>query len=220
MGLSGVREGGRPQRLVAMVLAVALGAVMVAGCKGGGDGDKGTATPTATATARPHVQPTIDGSAFNFPDRGYAAVIPDGWHANPNSLLAGPQAVDTFFSPDTVEGVQSNISITCEDNPDGTGSDQFVENKLKTIAALGGKDVSAARPVTVGGQQAQELSYTLDRGGTAIVKTDVLFATARCGWTIALASAPSVQPQNAAIFDRFLQTFKLVDGAATPAPGA
>ena len=204
-----------------MALAALLAGVscMIA-CGGGG----GTATPEPSATTvsdppSPNPQPTIDGSRFTFPARGYASVIPDGWHANPNSLLAGAQTVDTFFSVDTVDGVQANISVTCEKNDANVPTEQFVTTRLATLAALSAIDVKMLGAVTVAGVQGQKVSYTLVRDAKTLRKTDVMFATARCGWTLALATAPAAETQHQDLFERFLQSFSLI-GDAVPLTGA
>jgi len=206
----------RPRRLAICGIALA-GALALVACSGGGGGGKtdktGTVTGTVTAvpTQRPKVEPTIDGSVFNFPGRGYSATIPIGWHANPNSLLAGPQAVDTFFAADTTDGVQSNIGVTCEDNPANISTETFVQTRLNTLKTLGAQDVKQEPATTVSGVSAQRVSYTLVRDKSTIAKTDVMFATRKCGWVLAVASAPSLQQQNVGIFDTFLKSFKLID---------
>ena len=211
--MASTAQAGR--RRIRKLLALALSAVSVAAlvaCSGGGSSDKtGTASPTATPTEKPHVQPTIEGGTFNFPARGYGVLIPNGWHANPNSLLAGTQAVDTFFSADTTDGVQSNISVTCEDNPSNVGTDQFVQTRMNTLGTLGAQDVKTLGPANVGGVQGQKISYTLVRDKVTIQKTDIMFATKRCAWVLALSSAPSAQAQNGTVFDNFVQSFRLTD---------
>jgi hypothetical protein len=46
-----------------------------------------------------------------------------------------------------------------------------------------------------------------------------MFATPRCAWTLAAASAPSRAAENEAILERFLQSFQLLPDA-TPQAGA
>ena len=199
----------------AMFTLTALSALVIAGCSSKGSskskGSQGTpaaATPTAAA---PLAQPTINGSSFVFPDRGYAATIPDGWHANPNSLLAGPQQIDAFFSDDTVDGVQSNISVTCEANTTKLTTDEYVQARLKTVQALGAADLKTLPAQTVAGTTAQVVSYSLKRQNTTIDKVDVMFVSPKCAWTVASASAPSAATQVSAKLTTFLQSFKLVD---------
>jgi hypothetical protein len=219
MGVKGLTVNGGSLRRLVTALAIAS-ALAAAACSGGGGGKSGTPTPLdTTPTSVPHVDPTIDGSTFFFPGRGYAAVIPDGWHANPNSLLAGPQLVDTFFSPDTVDGVQSNISVTCELNPSNVTTQEFYDTRVATLGKLGAGDVKVLGGSTVAGVAAQGIAYALTRDKITIAKVDLMFATPRCAWTVALASAPSAAGTNTALFDQFLQSFKLLADAATPQPG-
>ena len=211
-------NGGSFGRLMTVL---ALASALAAAACGGGGGNAATQTPgTAIATSVPHYEPTIDGSSFVFPDRGYASAIPDGWHANPNSLLAGPQQVDTFFSPDTVDGVQSNISVTCEENLSDVTTQAFFDQRTATLGKLGAANVQQLGGSTVSGVDAQGIAYTLTRDDIIIAKVDLMFATPRCAWTLALASAPSLAPQNATVFEQFVQSFKLLAAAATPVPGA
>jgi hypothetical protein len=210
--MASTQVAGRARlRRLAVCGAALVSALALVACNGGGGNSGKTGTATAVPTERPHVQPTIDGSVFNFPARGYSATIPAGWHANPNSLLAGSQVVDTFFASDTTDGVQSNISITCEDNPANVGTDQFVQHRLNTLNSLGAKDVKEEGATTVSGVSAQKVSYTLVRDNNTIAKTDIMFATRKCGWVIASANAPSVAQQSGAVFDTFLKSFKLID---------
>jgi hypothetical protein len=223
MGAHGFTAGGHARRVFAAALVV-LGALLLAACGGGGKASV-TATPatpaavTPTSTVVVHAQPTIDGSSFLFPDRGYAAVIPDGWHANPNSLLAGPQEVDTFFSAETISGVQANISVTCEANSANVDTNQFVQNRVTTLTKLGATDMTALGTASVAGVDAATVSYTLTREDTQIAKSDVMFATAKCAWTLALASAPSALDQNEAVFAEFLKSFKLLPDVTPQAGG-
>jgi hypothetical protein len=207
MGVNGPAARRRARWFLVMALTGAAMVALVA-CGGGGSKDGGSSPVPGSPT--PHPQPTIDGSTFNFPARGYAVTIPPGWHANPNSLLAGPQQVDTFFSDDTVEGVQSNIAITCEANPANVSTQQFFQNKLTTLGTLGARDVQQLGSTTVGGVEAQEVAYNLARGDVKIAKVDVMLVTPACAWTIASASAPSLVNQNGTIFQEFLKSFKLV----------
>ncbi len=207
-------------RLFAVVVVSAAVAAGVA-CSGGGGGKNETPTsavPTGTPTVLPEPRPTITGSELNYPAHGYAAVIPDGWHANPGGIVAGVTKIDTFFSPAAVDGVQANISVTCEGDPAGISTDDFVTNRLATIAKRSATDLKRLDPVTIAGQQAQVASYTITRDQLVVRQLDVMFVTPSCAWTIALASAPSAENDSKAIFDRFLQSFRLLSGGASTTP--
>ncbi len=203
--------------LLAAVVVVATVATGVA-CNGGGGGNSGTPTssvPTPTATPAPEPRPTIVGNQLNYPAHGFAAVIPDGWHANPGGIVAGSTKIDTFFSAAAVDGVQANVSVTCEGDPAGVSTDDFVTNRLATITKRSGTDLKKLDPVTVDGQQAQLASYAITRDQLTVRQYDAMFVTPSCAWTIALATAPSGENENKAIFFKFLESFRLLNSGAT-----
>ena len=192
-----------------------VGLVSSVACGGGNGSDVGG--PTSTPAPQP--EPTIVGSQYFFPARGYEALIPDGWNSDANIVVAGPLKIDGFFSPDEVDGVQANISVSCEENPSGASTEQYVENRLGTLQELASTDLKTLGSVSVGGVQGQTVSYTLTRGPTTIRKIDVMVVTSTCAWTVALAAAPSEETQNREVLDRFLESFHLIDGSL-PEPTA
>lgn len=207
-------------RLLAAVVATAAVATGVACDSGGGskDGTPTSAVPASTATIVPEARPTITGNQLNYPAHGFAAVIPDGWHANPGGIVAGLTKIDTFFSPAAIDGIQANVSVTCEGDPAGLTTDDFVANRLLTITKRSATDLKRLDAVTVAGQQGQAVSYTITRDQLVVRQYDVMFVTPLCAWTIALATSPSTENDNKPIFDRFLQSFKLVSGGASNTP--
>lgn len=186
---------------------------------GGGSGTDGDATPTivlATPTRSPEPQPTIVGNQLNYPAHGYAAVIPDGWHANPGGIVAGLTKIDTFFSaPPPIDGVQANVSVTCEGDPAGISTDDFVTNHLATLAKRSAIDLKRLDPVVVDGQRTELASYTITREEITVRQYDAMFVTPSCAWTIALATSASREDESKAIFFQFLQSFRLI-ASATP----
>lgn len=212
-----VRRGG--VRLLAAVVVTAAVATGVA-CNGGGSngGTPTSAVPTGTPTIVPEPQPTIVGNQLNYPGHGFAAVIPDGWHANAGGIVAGLTKIDTFFSPSTVDGVQTNVSVTCEGDPAGVSTDDFVTNRLATITKRSATDLKRLDPMTVAGQQAQVASYTITRDQLVVRQYDAMFVTPACAWTIGLATAPSAENDNKTIFFQFLQSFRLLNGGASATP--
>jgi hypothetical protein len=210
---------GRARLLVAVMVTAAV-AVGVACDSGGGGKDETptSAVPTSTATIVPEPRPTITGNQLYYPAHGFAAVVPDGWHANAGSIVAGLTKIDTFFSAATVDGVQSNISVTCEGDPAGITTADFVTNRLATITKRSATDLKRLDPLTVAGQQAQGASYTITRDQIVVRQFDVMFVTPSCAWTIELATAPSAENENRTIFDRFVQSFQLVSGGGSQTP--
>ncbi len=198
---------GRVRRRLALTLVI-VGLASFAACRGGSSGG---VINELTLTPAPQPEPTIAGSRYYFPARGYEALIPDGWHSDANTVVAGPLKVDTFFSPGEVDGVQANVSVSCEENPSGASTEQYVENRLETLHQLAATDVKELGSISVSGVEGQMVSYTLVRGQTTIRKTDVMVVASRCAWLLALATAPSEENQVRDVFDRFLASFRLID---------
>lgn len=209
---------GRARLLAAVVVSAAVAAGVACSGDGGKNETPTSAVPTPTPTFVPEPRPTITGNQLYYPAHGFEAVIPDGWHANPGGIVAGTTKIDTFFSPAPVDDVQANISVTCEGDPAGISTDDFVTNRLATIAKRSATELKRLDPMTVGGQQAQVASYTITRDQLVVRQYDVMFVTPSCAWTIALATAPSAENDNKPIFDRFLQAFKLLSGGASTTP--
>ncbi|TAK72824.1 MAG: hypothetical protein EPO22_00255, partial [Dehalococcoidia bacterium] len=185
---------GRAPLLAAVVATVAVASGVACDKGGGGKSETPTsAVPTSTATTVPEARPTITGNQLNYPAHGFAAAIPDGWHANPGGIVAGLTKIDTFFSAATVDGVQANISVTCEGDPAGVTTEDFVTNRLATITKRSATDLMRLDPMTVAGQQAQVASYTITRDQLVVRQYDVMFVTPKCAWTIELATAPSAE---------------------------
>ena len=142
-------------------------------------------------------------------------LIPDGWQSDANSLVAGPMKVDSFYAADTVDGVQSNISVTCELNPTGVSGADFLKNRLETVSKLSPMDLTDPSPITVGGVQAgTRYSYTLTRSDIVLRKTDVMFVAGACAWTVSAVTAPSQETQTSGIFNAFLGSFQLIGSSA------
>jgi len=177
----------------------------------GACGSAGGAVNQLTSTPAPQAEPTIEENRYFFPARGYEALIPEGWQSDANSLVAGSLKVDSFYASGEVDGVQGNISVTCEENPSGVSTEQYVQNRLATLRQLAVADLKTLGTVTVGGAQGQMVSYTLTRGDTIVRKIDVMVTASKCAWTLALATAPSEESYNRDVFDRFLESFRLID---------
>ncbi len=144
-----------------------------------------------------------------FPARGYSATIPDGWTADPNSVASGPLKVDAFFSSEEVDGVQTNIAVACEDNPENVGLAQYVEIKLETLRQLDARDLQRLGALEVSGVPAEMVQYHYERDDLTIGKIDVLFVGGPCAWTVSLTAAPGVLEAGKTVLDQFLRSFQL-----------
>jgi hypothetical protein len=187
---------------------VTLAALTAAACGGNGGAD---ATPTAAGTApTPLPEPTIQGNQYTFPDRGYSVTIPDGWTPDANSVVSGPLKVDSFFSGEEVDGVQTNIAVSCEDNPENVSLSQYIDVKLETLRQLDARDLERLGSLEVGGAPAEMVRYRFVRDELTISKVDVMFLGGKCAWTVSLTAAPSAIEKGRATLNEFLSSFQLL----------
>jgi hypothetical protein len=140
---------------------------------------------------------------------GYGVRIPEGWNAFPNFLPGPGFSVDAFFGPDIVEGVKPNISITCDQVPAGTTLKEYSDAKLQVA-----RDVAQVEPDVssgeVGGQEAVIARYKREKLQPALEKTDVIFVSPKCGWTIALTVPLGRVSDYQNLFEEFLNSFRLL----------
>jgi hypothetical protein len=209
--------------LLATTLAIL--SIGLASCGGGGEegqlAEPGATEPGATepgATEQPTVAalptivlgtPTITGNLFEFEDKGYSVRFPEGWTPEPN-FLPGPQlAVDAFFAPDEVQGMQPNIAVTCETLPEGMDLKEYFDRMVDVVRqiALVEPEVSSRE---VSGQEALVSSFTREDTKPPLKKIEVFFVTERCGWSVALTSPLGGENGYEALFDEFLDSFKLL----------
>lgn len=199
-------NSGRRVGSVAAVLVAAMFVLQACGSDGGGDA---TSTPSPEAR-QPLPEPTITGNEFVFPGRGYAARIPDGWTADANSVTVGPLKVDSFFSPEQVDGVQTNIAVSCEKPSAPITTAEYVENRLETARQLDARDLQRLGSLDVAGQQAEMVEYTFVRDQVTVRRIDVLFVGGPCAWTVSLTVAPAVAEARRSALDEFLRSFELL----------
>lgn len=193
-----------------LLVAAVVPALLAVACGGRGGGDE---TPTVTART-PLPEPTITGNQFVFPERGYSVTIPEGWTTDPNSVVSGPLKVDSFFSSEQVNGVQTNIAVTCEDNPERIGLAEYVDGKLETLRQLDARDLQRLGSLDVSGVQAEMVQYHYVRDDLTIGRVDVMFVGGACAWTVSLTAAPSVVEAGKSTLTTFLSSFELLDGAS------
>lgn len=196
-------------RRVGSVAAVLLAATFLLQACGSSGGNDATSTPSPGAP-QPPPEPTITGNAFVFPARGYAVKIPEGWTADANSITVGPLKVDSFFSSEKVDGVQTNIAVSCETPSTPITTAEYVESRLETARQLDARDLRRLGALDVGGQQAQMIEYTFVRDQVTVNQVDVVFVGGPCAWTVSLTAAPSVVEAGKSTLDEFLRSFELL----------
>jgi len=199
--------------LTGIVLLLALGLMA---CGGGGP-HGGVATPGAPETTAPTGEATpgegftITDNLFESEEKGYNVRIPEGWSPRPNFFPGPGFSVDAFFAPDLVEGVQPNISIACDQIPEGTTLTLKEYSDAKLQAARGvaqvEPDVSSGE---VGGQEAVVARYKREKLEPAVEKTEFLFVTAKCGWDITLTVPLGRGSDYQNLFEEFLNSFRLL----------
>lgn len=196
------------RRFLPLLFGLTCVLVLASACASDGRGD---AAPTPSGTQTPLPEPTITGTSFIFPGRGYRVEFPDGWTPDANSVHAGPLIVDVFFGPEELDGVQSNISVTCEHQTEPkTTTDQFVQNRQRALHAAKAIDLTEDGAMTVAGQDWSVLSYGLEREDVRLHKTEVLLAGDECAWTLAFTAAESAFEQERPKFQAFLDSFEFI----------
>jgi hypothetical protein len=203
------------ERMTRWLLVLEVVVLMAAAVSCGGGAKE--ATPTAeepSPLARPTLAPiegtpTITDNRYEFPALGYSVSFPQGWTARPSALRTSTRNIDVFFAP-AEEGaaVQPNIAVTCESPLEGTPLDGYVEEKRQIVTQVSGKE-----PVTerrkVSGLDAVVLVYTPGKNPPLLDKTEALFLTDRCIWSIAITVPQGERANYQALFDEFLASFQL-----------
>jgi hypothetical protein len=200
---------------VAAILAIfALG---LAAC-GGGGGEGEVAEPTAAGTVEQPTAapiptaastPTITGNLFEYPERGYSVEFPDGWTPQPNFLPAADFSVDAFFAPDEVNGIQPNISVTCEAPPEGMSLQDYFNKKVDVIRQVV-KVEPDVRSRQVSGQEAMISDYSREKDEPKLEKMEAVFITDKCAWSIAMTVPSGGGTTYQDMFNAFLDSFTLL----------
>jgi len=201
------------------VLVLASLCVAASACGGGGHEAQGLTpqptiavgvTPQGTPVALPTAvgTPIITDSLFRFPAKGYEVGIPQGWEARPNFLITGAFSSDAFFAPETGAAVQPSIAVTCEPLVEETTLQAYFETRLDLVKRLL-KQEPEVRPFQVVGREAFAVQYSLLED-SPLDRTDIIFLSERCGWTISLTAPFGQRAAYQGIFDQFLASFRLL----------
>jgi len=196
--------------LIVGLLSMSLAAVACGAGKEAGVVSSPTASAELTVVpSAPLAEPTIVGNEIVFPDKGYKALIPEGWTADANMLRQGRVTYDGFVDPEKIQGVQPNITVAREELQDKLDSSAYVDLKLKTISALVGADVTVSGSVEVAGQQSSFVDYA-HKVPVAFDKRDVIFVDNDVGWTITLTTPGGQRDTFLPILNDFLASFQLL----------
>lgn len=191
---------------VAAVLLAAAFFLQACGSSGSDDG----ASTSSPGAPQPPPEPTITGNTFVFPGRGYAVKIPEGWTADANSVTVGPLKVDSFLSSEEIDGVQTNITVSCQELSTAVTTAEYVESRLETARQLDARDLRRLGSLDVGGYQAEMVEYAFVRDQVTIQRVDVMFVGGPCAWTVSLSAAPSAVDAARTVLDQFLQSFEVL----------
>jgi hypothetical protein len=207
--------------LFASALLVALISLPLVACGGGGGGGEETPVPTdlPRTTCKP-AEPVVlstptdlpPGLAeYQSPERGYRVRYPSDWEVQPNQIALGNIAGDVFFSPVAIGEIKPNISVSCENIPVGTTSQQFVDTKLAVMSQVYGESPSVERTLTVDGKDASMVRYTVTSESTpeplTVDKVDILFADDLGGWTLTLVAPEGATETYWSTLDAFVKSF-------------
>ena len=192
-----------------LALAVAALALAALACEEEGGGVEQAPTPSSRAVPTPAGTPIITDSQFDFPAKGYRVRIPEGWTPRPNFFLSLDLSTDGFFGPSADGGVQPNIAVTCESVTRGTTLDQYVAGKVNLVQGLSGKSLEP-QPRQVAGGGAFVLEYSPQGTPPAVDRTDVIFVTEKCGWTVGLTVPAGQRAAYQTVLDEFLASFRLL----------
>jgi hypothetical protein len=181
-------------------------------CAGGGEEIAEpaiTAPPASPATTPRASTPTITDNLFEFQDKGYSVRFPEGWTPLPDFLPGPPLSVDAFFGPEEVKGIQPNIAVTCEQLTKRLTLKEYFDAKVDVV-----KQVTKAEPeITSGevsGREALVLRFARQEKQPPLEKTEVVFVTETCGWSIALTVPYSERTSYYGLFEQFLESFRLL----------
>jgi hypothetical protein len=177
----------------------------------------GTAVVSTVVPSTPFPLPTITGNHVEYPSKGYSVEFPEGWTVDSNVLTYGGVTADAFFAPEEVAGVQASISVSREDLSDVLSPETYLEEKVKTVQAIGAEGLDVRGGSTVAGREASILNYGLTRDSVRLEKRDVIFVGGGHGWVITLTIPAGQGETFYPLFDAFLGSFELL-ASAQPTP--
>ena len=203
--------------LFASAFLVALISLPLVAC--GGDEEAPTPTPIPLTTCKP-AEPVVLSTPtdlpaglaeYQSPERGYRVRYPSDWEVQPNQIALGNMAGDVFFAASATGEIKPNISVSCENIPVGTTSQQFVDTKLAVMSEIYGESPSVERTLTVDGKVASMVRYTVTSESTpeplTVDKVDIFFADDLGGWTLTLVAPEGATGTYWSTLDAFVRSF-------------
>jgi hypothetical protein len=184
-------------------------------------GSEGVAvSPTVRPGPTPFPTPELTGGVYTFPLKGYSIRPPGGWQARPNAVfdpVGNTFASDAFFSPDTIDGVQPNITVQCmKPRSDQASTQAFRDGWRQYVHQIVNEDVTPTEE-TLAGRQAYRFSYTQplpENANTneakAVQKLDVLLVEGSCRWMFSL-TAPTGSTSLDDVFGQALASVKFLN---------
>ena len=220
----------RAWRLALIVTIAAMAGLGTMACGGGGGQAPtpeltlvsgtvvpGTAVVSTVVPNTPFPLPTIAGNRVESTSKGYSVEFPQGWTVDSNVLTYGGVTADAFFAPEEVAGVQASISVSREDLSNVLSPETYLEEKVKTVQAIGAEGLDVKGGSTVAGREASILNYGLTRDSVRLEKRDVIFVGGGHGWVITLTIPAGQGETFYPLFDAFLGSFELL-ASAQPTP--
>lgn len=198
--------------------ALLLAAAAATACGGGDDnGAASSPTPEVTVPAdvTPFATPLIQGNTVISEAKGYSATFPEGWKPRINFIQTVDGSVDAFFEPQNPSlKVQASIAITCA-NVQPTDEQTRIELMKTTTARLGlNQDIKVNDSVPLAGRNVTTLTYVnvsqQNPNQPRLAKTDYLFSTDKCDYTLTTTTAEGDEAKYKPQFDAFLSSFKLL----------
>ncbi len=181
---------------------------------GGGDGQP-TPAETFPTDVTPFATPLIEGNNVVSEAKGYSATFPDGWKPRINFIQTVDGSVDAYFEPQNPTlKVQASIALTCA-VVQPTDEQKRIELMKTTTARLGlNENILVADNVPLAGRNVTALSYVnvsqQNPNQPRLAKTDYLFSTDKCDYTLTTTTAEGDEAKYKPQFDAFLASFKLL----------
>lgn len=199
----------------ALLFALAAVATACGGDDDGGSNDDPTQLATFSADITPFATPLIDGNNVVSESKGYSATFPEGWKPRINFIQTVDGSVDAFFEPQNPTlKMQASIALTCA-VVQPTDEQQRIELMKTTTARLGlNENIQVNDSVPLAGRNVTSLSYVnvsqQNPNQPRLAKTDYLFSTDKCDYTLTTTSAEGDEAKYKPQFDAFLASFKLL----------
>jgi DcrB len=124
---------------------------------------------------------------------GYTMELPDGWKDRTEDAAKQSPGikVDRLIIGPRVEGFATNVNVIREARPANSTLEEIEQQGRPQIRGVGGRDISQAKPVELGGERALSHTYRIRQQGKLL--TGEQFIAIRDGrvYNVTVTSAPS-----------------------------